>query len=125
MAYSILIVDDSRTVRRMIDKTIGLAGVQVARVDQAANGQEALARLEESSFDLVLTDLNMPVMDGMELVRTMSERGWLSRTPVVVVSTEGSDERIQQLRRYGIRGFLRKPVTPEGIKTIVEGVLGG
>lgn len=125
MAYRILIADDSRTVRRMIDKTLAVAGIPVDCVHHAQNGREALATLESECVDLLLTDINMPVMDGMELVRTMCERGLTSTVPVVVVSTEGSDERIEQLRRYGIRGYLRKPVTPEGIKTIVEGVLGG
>ena len=74
MGYSILIVDDSRTVRRMIGKTISLAGIPVARIDQAGNGQEALERLQDQSFDLMLTDLNMPVMDGMQVLRTMAQQ---------------------------------------------------
>ncbi len=123
--YRILVVDDSRTVRRMIGKTIGLAGIPVAAVDYAENGQQALECLEAQEFDLLMTDINMPVMDGMELVRIMAERRLIHALPVVVISTEGSDERIRTLRRYGIRGFLRKPVTPEGIRTIMESVLEG
>ena len=124
MSYNILVVDDSKTVRRMIAKALEVAGIPLNQVHQAENGREALAVLEEEWIDLVLTDINMPEMDGMELVRTMAEGELLQTVPVVVVSTEGSEERISELKQRGIRGYLRKPVTPESIKTTVEGILG-
>ena len=124
MSYNILVVDDSKTVRRMIDKTLGLAGIPLNQVFFAQNGREALDLLDAEWIDLMLTDINMPEMDGIELVRTMAEKGLIESVPVVVVSTEGSDERIEKLKGYGVRGYLRKPVTPEGIKTIIEGILG-
>lgn len=125
MGYNILVVDDSKTVRKMIDKTLGLAGIPVGEVHHAQNGREALAVVESRWIDLVLTDLNMPVMDGLELIRAMAEKGLMESVPVVVVSTEGSESRIEKLKQYGIRGYLRKPVTPESIRAIVHGILGG
>jgi two-component system chemotaxis response regulator CheY len=125
MAYNILIVDDSLTVRKMIAKTLTLSGVPLNEPFQAENGREALSVLEDNWVDLVLTDINMPEMNGMEMVRHMSEDALLQTVPVVVISTEGSDERIQELKERGIQGYIRKPFTPEAIKDKVEEILGG
>ncbi len=125
MAYNFLVVDDSVTVRRMIGKTLALSGLPVQEVFQASNGREALAILDANWIDLVLTDINMPEMDGMEMVRAMSNDEVLRAVPVVVVSTEGSQTRIQELKDRGVRGYIRKPFTPEAIKGVVEGILGG
>jgi two-component system, chemotaxis family, chemotaxis protein CheY len=125
MAYNVLVVDDSATVRAMIRKTLTMSSLPLNEIYLAGNGREALALLAEHWMDLVLTDINMPEMDGMELVRRMSEDAVLRSIPVVVVSTEGSESRIEELRGHGIRGYLRKPFTPEAIKEIVDGILGG
>ena len=123
MSYNILIVDDSKTVRSMIAKALGIADLPLDQLHQAENGSQALDLLREHWIDLVLTDINMPEMDGMELVRTMSEDQILQGIPVVVISTEGSQERIDELKQRGIRGYLRKPFTPESIKDLVQSIL--
>ena len=123
MAFNILIVDDSATVRAMIVKTLKLTQLPLSEVHQATNGREALDVLEEKWIDLVLTDINMPEMDGIELVGRMAENGIMQNVPVVVVSTEGSQVRIAELKQQGIRGYLRKPFTPEDLKEMVENVL--
>ena len=125
MAYNILVVDDSRTVRAMISKTLDLSRVPLNELHQAQNGREALDLLQDHWIDLVLTDINMPEMDGMEMVRRMSADGMMQTVPVVVVSTEGSEARIDELRGLGIQGYIRNPFTPEAIKDVVEAVLGG
>jgi two-component system chemotaxis response regulator CheY len=125
MAYNILVVDDSATMRAMIAKTLKMAGLELQELHQAPNGRQALALLQEHWIDLVLTDINMPEMDGVEMVQRMAADGLLRSVPVVVVSTEGSETRIQELRQQGIRGYIRKPFTPEEIKKTVETVLGG
>ena len=125
MAYNILVVDDSRTVRAMIKKTLDICGTPLNMLHQAENGQEALSVLQQEWIDLVLTDINMPVMDGMEMISRMFDDGLLKTVPVVVVSTEGSQTRIDELRKKGIAGYIRKPFTPEAIKHVVEDVLGG
>ncbi|MCC7265378.1 MAG: response regulator [Candidatus Latescibacteria bacterium] len=124
MAYNILVVDDSTTVRAVLAKTLELAHIPVNQLYQAANGRQALGILQETWIDLVLTDINMPVMDGMELVREMAGDGLLRQVPVVVISTEGSEVRIAELKQQGIQGYIRKPFTPEQVKEVVEHVLG-
>jgi two-component system, chemotaxis family, chemotaxis protein CheY len=124
MGYNILIVDDSITVRAMIAKALKLSQLPLGEIYQAGNGQEALEALKANWTDLVLTDINMPVMNGLELVRQMAADELLRTVPVVVVSTEGSQARIDELKSHGIRGYLRKPFTPEVLKAEVENILG-
>jgi two-component system chemotaxis response regulator CheY len=125
MAYNILIVDDSETVRAVISKTLGLAGLSVGEIHQAGNGQEALVVLKDKWVDLVFTDINMPVMTGVELVERMQQDDILKTVPVVVVSTEGSKTRIEDLIQKGVRAYVRKPFTPEILRDTVEQILGG
>ena len=124
MSYNILIVDDSRTTRAVIVKTLNLAGISIGELYQAENGEDALDVLDENWIDLVLADINMPVMDGVEMISIMSKDGLLQTVPVVVISTEGSKTRIEEMRAKGVRAYVRKPCTPEVIKNIVEGILG-
>lgn len=121
--YNILIVDDSRTIRAVIEKTLHMAGIPVAKVWQAANGREALDVLQSEWIDIVFADINMPVMNGMEMVNRMAADGLLESVPVVIVSTEGSRERIEELRSRGVRAYLRKPFTPEALKSVVDEIL--
>lgn len=121
--YNILIVDDSRTIRAVINKTIEIAGIPVANVWEAANGQEALDILHEEWVDIVFADINMPVMTGIELVERMNQEGIIDSVPVVIVSTEGSRQRIEDLRAKGVRAYLRKPFTPESLKDVIAEIL--
>ena len=121
MSYNILIVDDSRTIRSVVRRTIELASIPVGEVFEAENGQEALDILNEEWVDLVLADINMPVMTGVEMVDRMQEDEVLKSVPVVIVSTEGSVTRIEELRGKGVKGYVRKPFTPEQLKDIVDG----
>jgi len=124
MSFNILVVDDSETVRAVIAKTLRLAGVPVNELYQAGNGQEALAVLSEQWVDLVFSDINMPVMTGIEMIEKMQQDENLKSVPVVVVSTEGSKTRIENLIEQGVRAYIRKPFTPEILKEIVDNVLG-
>jgi two-component system chemotaxis response regulator CheY len=123
MSYNILIVDDSRITRAVIAKTLSLSGVPIGELHEAENGQEALNVLDRNWIDLVLADINMPVMDGIEMVNRMSEDGLMQTIPVIVVSTEGSKTRIEEMRAKGVRAYIRKPCTPELVKSTVEDVL--
>lgn len=124
MSLNILIVDDSVTVRAVIKKTLKLAEIPYNELHEAGNGQEALDILKDAWIDLVFADINMPVMTGIEMVEKMSDDGMLSSVPVIVVSTEGSQTRIEQLKQKGISAYVRKPFTPETIKSVVNEVLG-
>lgn len=124
MSMSVLVVDDSDIIRRMIVKTMMLAELSTGTVLEASNGREALEVLDESWVDVVLADLNMPVMDGLEMIGRMRAKPELAGIPVVVVSTEGAESRIEELERLGIAAYLRKPFTPEQIRDVLGRVPG-
>jgi two-component system chemotaxis response regulator CheY len=125
MALNILIVDDSQTVRGMIAKTLALAGVPINEIHQAANGRDALQILRSHSIDLVLSDINMPVVDGLEMIDQMKQDAALKAIPIIVASTEGSTTRMEQLKAQGIHAYIRKPFTPEQLRAAVDNVIGG
>jgi len=124
MALNILIVDDSATVRAVLRKVLQNAEIPMDRLFEASNGKEALDLLKDQWVDLVFTDLNMPVMDGVELIERLSEDGIMESIPVVIISTEGSSHRIEALMEKGVRGYVRKPFTPEAISQALCDVLG-
>ena len=124
MKLNILIVDDSATIRAVMKKTLSLAGIQTHNVLQAENGKEALDTLGKEWIDLIFADINMPVMNGVEMIEKMRQDGLLKTIPVVVVSTEGSQSRINQLKDKGITAYIRKPFQPEDFKTIIENITG-
>jgi len=123
MAYNILIVDDSATVRSMVRKTLRLAGVDTGEVFEAPNGRAALETLQQQWVDLVVTDLNMPEMTGLELVEQMHDHPDLKHLPVVVISAEGNRARQEQLTARPGTTFVRKPFTPELVREAIEYVL--
>ncbi len=124
MALNILMVDDSETVRAVIAKTLKLADIPINELHQASNGEEALTLLKAHWIDLILCDINMPVMSGVEMIERLQEDEILKTIPIVVVSTEGSATRIEQLKSKGVRAYIRKPFTPEQIRGIVEDIIG-
>ena len=124
MAYNILIVDDSATMRSIIKRTLGMAALDVGEYFEAGNGQEALQVLEREWIDVVLADINMPVMNGIELTQRMQASEALRGIPVVVVSTEASTTRIDELKAKGVKGYVHKPFTPEAIRDVITQVLG-
>lgn len=119
MALNVLIVDDSETIREMVRRTLDLSGIPVKEVFEAENGQVALEKIDQEWIDIVLCDINMPTMNGVELVERMAEEKLLSTSPVVIVSTEGSESRIDYLKSLGISGFIRKPFPPEKLRDVV------
>ena len=125
MAYNVLIVDDSMIVRSVVERAVRMTGVDIGEIYQAANGKEALEKLDSNWIDLVFADLNMPVMTGVEMVEEMERRGMLKGTPVVIVSTDRSEMRMRELKARGVREYLNKPFTPEGIRDIMQRCLGG
>lgn len=109
----------------MFSKTFKLAGIPVGELYQAANGKEALEILNENRVDLVFSDINMPVMGGVEMIEKMFDDGLLKTIPVVVISSEGSTTRIEQLKSKGISAYIRKPFTPELVRKVVDDIIGG
>jgi two-component system chemotaxis response regulator CheY len=125
MAYTIMVVDDSETIRAVLERTIGMTKLPVDTIIKAKNGKDALQKLADHWIDIVFTDINMPEMSGIELVDAMNNHNEYRDIPVVIVSTEGSKTRIEELRRKGVKGYLRKPFTPENIRDIIIETLGG
>lgn len=124
MAYNILIVDDSTPMRKVIRKVIRASGFNTGEFFEAADGSEALAVLEDNWLDLVLTDYNMPDMDGLTLLKKMKADDCMSGIPVVMVTTEGSHERVETFMAQGAAAYIKKPFTPEAIRETLNRILG-
>jgi two-component system chemotaxis response regulator CheY len=124
VALDLLIVDDSPVTRKMVRRAVGLAGLERATVHEAENGQVALDQLRRQHMDLVLADINMPVMNGMELVERMSQDPELAKVPVVIVATPMSEQRVERLLDIGARAYLAKPFRPEALRDLVLEILG-
>lgn len=124
MAYNILIVDDSMIVRKVVGRAVRMTGTDIGEIFEAANGQEAIDVLDAEWIDLLFADLNMPVMNGVEMIEEMERQGKLKETPVVIVSTDRSEMRMRELKARGVREYLNKPFTPEGIRDIMMRCLG-
>ena len=124
MGNDVLIVDDSATIRAMVKKIIGMIGLDVGEVYEVANGIEALAQLFDHDVAVLLVDINMPTMNGIQLLERMKQNDRLKDIPIVIASTEGSQKRIKQLRKLGVAGYVRKPFQPEQLRDQLIPLLG-
>lgn len=119
MAKKILIVDDSSTTRGMIKRIIHMTGLPVDPPFEAEHGAAALAFLATTHVDLVMADLNMPVMDGHEMIARIRADALLCDIPIVVISAQPDPARVAELTRAGIRGYIPKPFTPETVRNLI------
>ncbi len=124
MAYSVLIVDDSETIRESLIRTMEMAQLPLEEVFHASNGNEALEKLDSEWVDIVFSDINMPGMNGIELLEKMKSDAVMQDIPVVIISTEGSKERIREMDDKGSSGYLRKPFKPEKVKDTIINIIG-
>jgi two-component system, chemotaxis family, chemotaxis protein CheY len=124
MAYRVLLVDDSAAMRAFIRRVFDLSGLEVEKVFEASDGQEALQLLDREWVDVILTDINMPGMDGEAFLQRLSSSGVAKTTPVIVVSTDATTARRERLLQLGARGYLVKPFAPEMLQREIERVLG-
>lgn len=120
-----LIVDDSSVMRKIVERSLRQAGLNLTSVLEASNGAEALAAVESNKVDLILCDINMPVMDGLEFVKQLAALENGKGIPVVMITTEGSEGHVVQALSAGARGYIRKPFTPDQVKEHVLPVLAG
>ncbi len=123
MALNVLVVDDSTVMREIVIKTLRLSGVDLNEIHQAANGHEALTQLNQKPIDLALVDINMPVMNGLELVERVRATPQFVQLPIIVVSTECNQDLIDLLRRKGV-AFVHKPFTPERLSQTIVSITG-
>ena len=112
----VLIVDDSSVMRKIVDRSLRQAGLELKEVFEASNGVEALARMQETRVDLILSDINMPTMDGLELVNRLQDVENAKGVPIVMVTTEAGESNVVQALSKGARGYIRKPFTPDQIR---------
>ena len=120
-----LIVDDSSVMRKIVERSLRQAGLQLGEVKEASNGAEALALLADSPVELIMCDINMPVMDGLEFVRRLKGVPNAKNVPVVMLTTEGGETHVVEALSAGARGYIRKPFTTDQVKEHVLPLLGG
>jgi two-component system chemotaxis response regulator CheY len=111
-----LIVDDSSVMRKIVERSLRQAGLDPLVVHEAGSGLEGLDVLRAANVDLILTDINMPSMDGLEFVRQIKAQNLAVGVPVVMITTESSEEHVRQAILAGARGYIRKPFTAEQVK---------
>jgi two-component system chemotaxis response regulator CheY len=124
MSLRIMIVDDSPAMRTFIGRIVQLSGLDIESCVQASNGKEALSLLRQQLVDVVLSDINMPLMDGEQFLRELAGDAHLKSVPVVVVSTDSTDLRKNRMMELGAKGYVRKPFAPETLRHELELALG-
>jgi len=123
MAVDILIVDDSAAIRKILQRVLLQAEVPLDRVHEAGDGVEALAKLTEEKVGLILSDINMPNMDGLEFLGKLKSNDTLKHVPVVMITTEGGQAKVLEAVNLGAAGYVRKPFTAEQIKEKLVGII--
>jgi len=124
MSFNVLIVDDSNAMRSVIRKIISISGFHMDKCLEAENGAEALKVLSSEWVDVIISDINMPVMSGLEMLERLSKDELFKNIPVIMISTEGSEERIKESFSLGARGFIKKPFVPEDLKQKLHEIIG-
>jgi two-component system, chemotaxis family, chemotaxis protein CheY len=124
VAYRVLITDDSPAMRSFVRRVIELSGFELSACFEAGDGAEALAILEKEWVDAILTDINMPGVDGEELLRRLAADEMLRGIPAIVISTDATTKRIERLMALGARGYVTKPFRPEALRAQLERTLG-
>ncbi|WP_289023262.1 response regulator [Desulfobacter postgatei] len=124
MSYSILIVDDSMPMRTVLKRSLAAAGYSGSRILEASNGKEALTVLKGEWVDLIMTDYNMPEMNGLSFLKTVKTEALFKEIPVIVISTEGNDSKIKEFMDTGAAGYITKPFTPEALRDLIVSIIG-
>ena len=123
MALNVLVVDDSSIMRKMIIKGLRLSGLPLGEIYEAGNGQEALQVIDNEWIDVALVDINMPVMNGEELIDRLRADPETAKLPIIVVSSESSEKRIELIKAKGTE-FVHKPFTPETVREAIVELTG-
>jgi two-component system chemotaxis response regulator CheY len=123
MAFNVMIVDDSPSMRKVIRRVLTLSGFNVGKCLEAGDGVEALELLETEWMDVIMTDINMPRMNGQQLLEKLLVDPVHSSIPVLVISTDRSDERMHKMLALGARGYFTKPFAPEGLAAVMESII--
>jgi two-component system, chemotaxis family, chemotaxis protein CheY len=122
MALDVLIVDDSAAIRKILQRVLRQAEVPIGQVFEAGDGAEALEKLKTATVGLILSDINMPNMDGLQFLSALKAQDAFKNVPVVMVTTEGSQSKVMEAVQLGAKGYVRKPFTAEQIKEKLDGL---
>jgi two-component system, chemotaxis family, chemotaxis protein CheY len=123
MESEILVVDDSAAIRKILQRVLRQTGMSIGTIYEAGDGQEALDTLRKQKIDLVLSDINMPKMDGLQLLASIRASSDWRKIPVVMITTEGGEARVAEAVKLGASGYVRKPFTADQIKEKLTGFL--
>jgi two-component system chemotaxis response regulator CheY len=123
MESSVLVVDDSMAIRKILQRALRQTGMSIKAIYEAGDGHEALTQLGKEKVDLILSDINMPGMDGLQLLASVKASAQWRHIPVVMVTTEGGAANVGEAVRLGAAGYLRKPFTSDQIKEKLESIL--
>ena len=123
MDSDVLVVDDSAAIRKILQRVLRQTGMAIGSIHEAGNGEEALAALREHKVHLILTDINMPKMDGLQLLAALKASADTAPVPVVMITTEGGETKVAEAVRLGAAGYVRKPFTADQIKEKLAGIL--
>ena len=122
MAVDVLIVDDSAAIRKILQRMLGQAGFSLGKVLEAGDGVEALEKMKDQSVNLVLSDINMPNMDGIQLLSELKANPEYRHVPVIMITTEGGESKVMEAVQLGAAGYVRKPFTADQIKEKLSGL---
>jgi two-component system chemotaxis response regulator CheY len=122
MAVDILIVDDSAAIRKILQRMLGQSGITLGKILEAGDGVEALEKLKTQSVQLILSDINMPNMDGIQLLSMLKSNPDFKSVPVIMITTEGGEAKVMEAVQLGAAGYVRKPFTADQIKEKLSGL---
>jgi two-component system chemotaxis response regulator CheY len=123
MDSDVLVVDDSAAIRKILTRVLRQTGMAIQTIHEAGDGQDALALMAQHRIDLVLSDINMPKMDGLQLLASLKASPQWQNVPVVMITTEGGETKVAEAVRLGAAGYVRKPFTADQIKEKLVGLL--
>jgi two-component system chemotaxis response regulator CheY len=123
MESDVLVVDDSAAIRKILQRVLRQTGMAIRTIHEAGDGQEALEVLGGQQVDLILTDINMPRMDGLQLLGALKSSPAWREIPVVMITTEGGETKVAEAVKLGAAGYVRKPFTADQIKEKLAGIL--
>jgi two-component system chemotaxis response regulator CheY len=123
MALDVLIVDDSAAIRKILNRVLVQAEVPLGKVHEASDGIEALEKLKTEKVGLILSDINMPNMDGIEFLTRLKADEAYKDVPILMVTTEGSQAKVMQALELGAAGYVKKPFTADQIKEKLMGLI--
>ncbi|MCB5249760.1 MAG: response regulator [Candidatus Cloacimonadales bacterium] len=124
MSLSLLIVDDSSSMRKVLKKAVNMCGISSLHILEAANGVEALEVVKNEWVDLIFTDINMPQMDGLMFIEKMHEKGLLTQTPIIIITSEKREEELMKLKNTRAYSVITKPFRVEEIKENLVNIFG-